>query len=249
MFVRADAFDLPFRSDAKFADLVVTSVPYLGQRIYGDKHDLELGREESVAYYCESMVDIGRGIARHLKPNHIWALNIGDKSNHSGGAGGDHLPGGSKSHILKYGKFRDRTYADTQFLDVPGKVLAALQLDGWRLRAYIAWDKGVEKRESLGRANRPRPSWEPILALQKGSGRSPFYPHQMKETGTVWHFKPGQRKGDKHFAPFPDELPRRCIEAWTKEGDWVWDPFAGSGTTMRVAESMKRVGIGTDLYG
>lgn len=248
MRVIADVFGMPFKPEP-FADLVICSPPYLGQRIYGSRHHDEIGREERVDDYCHAMVVVGREIWMAMKPNTIWALNLGDKANNSGGAGGDHLPGGAKSHILKYGKFQDKRYEDGQFLDVPGKVLAALQEDGWRLRAYVVWDKGVEKRESLQHVKRPRPSWEPIFALQKGDGHCAFYPEQMEETGTVWHFKPGQRKGDKHFAPFPDELPRRCIQAWTKPGDVVFDPFVGSGTTIRVATSMQRVGIGLDLYG
>lgn len=52
---------------------------------------------------------------------------------------------------------------------------------------------------------------------------------------------------DEHYAPFPDELPRRCILAGSRAGDTILDPFAGSGTTMRVAESLGRHSIGIDL--
>jgi len=52
---------------------------------------------------------------------------------------------------------------------------------------------------------------------------------------------------DEHYAPFPDELPRRCILASSRVGDTVLDPFVGSGTTCRVAESLGRHSIGIDL--
>jgi DNA modification methylase len=50
-----------------------------------------------------------------------------------------------------------------------------------------------------------------------------------------------------HFACFPPELPRRCILAGTREGDTVLDPFAGSGTTLRVARQLGRKAIGIEL--
>lgn len=52
---------------------------------------------------------------------------------------------------------------------------------------------------------------------------------------------------DEHYAPYPDELPRRCILAGSRVGDTVLDPFVGSGTTARVAEQLQRNSIGIDL--
>ena len=62
----------------------------------------------------------------------------------------------------------------------------------------------------------------------------------------VWSI-PTQGRPDAHFATFPDELPRRCILAGTKEGDTVLDPFAGSGTTLAVAQALGRKSVGLDL--
>ena len=56
-----------------------------------------------------------------------------------------------------------------------------------------------------------------------------------------------QGRPDAHFATFPDELPRRCILAGTKEGDTVLDAFAGSGTTLAVAQALGRQSVGLDL--
>jgi DNA modification methylase len=52
---------------------------------------------------------------------------------------------------------------------------------------------------------------------------------------------------ESHFATFPEELPRRCIMASTREGDMVLDPFAGSGTTLMVAKELGRNYIGIEL--
>lgn len=62
----------------------------------------------------------------------------------------------------------------------------------------------------------------------------------------VWTFPTQPYKG-AHFATFPEELPRRCILAATKPGDLVLDPFAGSGTTGRVAVKLNRRAMLVDL--
>ena len=62
----------------------------------------------------------------------------------------------------------------------------------------------------------------------------------------VWVFSPQPYK-EAHFATFPEELPRRCILAASKPGDLILDPFAGSGSTGRVAIALNRKVILIDL--
>jgi site-specific DNA-methyltransferase (adenine-specific)/site-specific DNA-methyltransferase (cytosine-N4-specific) len=50
-----------------------------------------------------------------------------------------------------------------------------------------------------------------------------------------------------HSAAFPEELPEWFIKLFTKEYDTVLDPFMGSGTTMRVAQRMKRNSVGIEI--
>jgi site-specific DNA-methyltransferase (adenine-specific)/site-specific DNA-methyltransferase (cytosine-N4-specific) len=50
-----------------------------------------------------------------------------------------------------------------------------------------------------------------------------------------------------HSAAFPEELPEWFIKLFTKEYDTVLDPFMGSGTTLKVANRMKRNSIGIDI--
>lgn len=52
---------------------------------------------------------------------------------------------------------------------------------------------------------------------------------------------------DAHFAPYPPDLIEPCILAGTKEGDWVIDPFGGSGTTTIVCESLNRNSVLLEL--
>jgi site-specific DNA-methyltransferase (adenine-specific) len=49
-----------------------------------------------------------------------------------------------------------------------------------------------------------------------------------------------------HSATFPEELPEWFIKLFTREYDTVLDPFMGSGTTLIVANRMKRNSIGID---
>ena len=48
-------------------------------------------------------------------------------------------------------------------------------------------------------------------------------------------------------APFPDQLVTRCLEIGCPEGGVVLDPFAGAGTTLRVAVLSGRAATGIDL--
>lgn len=50
-----------------------------------------------------------------------------------------------------------------------------------------------------------------------------------------------------HSAAFPEELPEWFIKLFTKENDTVLDPFMGSGTTLIVANRMKRNSIGIEI--
>jgi len=50
-----------------------------------------------------------------------------------------------------------------------------------------------------------------------------------------------------HSATFPDALPEWFIKLFTKKGDLVLDPFAGSGTTMKVAKKMHRNSVGIEI--
>lgn len=52
---------------------------------------------------------------------------------------------------------------------------------------------------------------------------------------------------EKEIAAFPDELPYRIIKLFSYKGETVLDPFAGSGTTMKVARQLGRNSIGIEI--
>jgi len=50
-----------------------------------------------------------------------------------------------------------------------------------------------------------------------------------------------------HSAAFPRALPEWFIKLFTDEGDWVLDPFVGSGTTCEAARELNRNSVGIDV--
>lgn len=69
----------------------------------------------------------------------------------------------------------------------------------------------------------------------------------------IWIYDVGFAKStnDKtafeHPAIYPEKLCQDHIISWSNEGDIVFDPFMGSGTTGKIAQMLKRKWIGTDV--
>lgn len=57
----------------------------------------------------------------------------------------------------------------------------------------------------------------------------------------------GHKRATSHIAVYPESITERIIRACSAEGDFVLDPFAGSGTTPAVARSLGRLWLGCEL--
>jgi site-specific DNA-methyltransferase (adenine-specific) len=132
---------------------------------------------------------------------------------------------------------------------------------GWKYHASIIWnEQNISRRTAWG-------SWlsasapfviapvEMIVVFYKerwkktsGSRTSDVGKEEFLEwTNGVWNFNGESKKRVGHPAPFPVELPRRCIKLFSFVGDTVLDPFLGSGSTLIACMGTGRKGIGVEI--
>ncbi|MEM3737067.1 MAG: site-specific DNA-methyltransferase [Candidatus Bathyarchaeia archaeon] len=131
---------------------------------------------------------------------------------------------------------------------------------GWNYHSTIIWnEQNISRRTAWG-------SWlsasapyviapvEVIVVLYKkrweklNKGKSDITRDEFIEwTNGVWNFGGENRSKIGHPAPFPLELPRRCIKLFSFVGDTVFDPFLGSGTTLLACLETNRIGIGVEI--
>ncbi len=81
-----------------------------------------------------------------------------------------------------------------------------------------------------------------------GSRKSDIIKKEFMEwTNGVWNFSGESKKRVGHPAPFPVELPRRCIKLFSFVDDIILDPFLGSGSTLLACLQTGRKGVGIDI--
>lgn len=132
---------------------------------------------------------------------------------------------------------------------------------GFKYHSTIVWNEGnISRRTAWG-------SWmsasapyviapvELIVILYKdkwkktsGSRKSDISKEEFMEwTNGLWTFPGESKKRVGHPAPFPIELPKRCIKLFSYVNDVILDPFMGSGTTIIAAFINKRKSVGFDI--
>ena len=136
-----------------------------------------------------------------------------------------------------------------------------LEASGMIRMANITWDKqNLTKRTAWGSWKSPsspcvNTPLECILVYGKDTkkhiGRSEDIDITRDEfilyTLGVWKMSPAKKSKVGHPAPFPEELPYRCMKLFSYRNDLVLDPFVGSGTTAIVAKKLGRNYIGFDI--
>ena len=126
---------------------------------------------------------------------------------------------------------------------------------GFFMRGEIIWDKGAGAGVSTAwgswrSASNPtlRDTHEYILIFCKGEFRrnsknkeSTITRDEFLEfTKSIWSFLPESANKVAHPAPFPVELPYRCIQLFSFKDDVILDPFCGVGTTAVAAIRLGR---------
>ena len=230
-------------------DLIFTSPPYADQRknTYGGIHPDK---------YVEWFLPISKELLRVLKPTGTFILNIKEKV----------VESERSTYVLelilemkKQGWFWTEEFIWHKKNSYPGK---------WPNRFRDSWERllqfNKEKKFNMYQEEVmvPMGDWaknrlkklsdtDKIRDNSKvGSGfgknisnwvdREKAYPTNVLHLATECNNK-------NHSAAFPQELPEWFIKLFTKEKDTVLDPFMGSGTTLSVANRMKRNSIGIEI--
>lgn len=132
---------------------------------------------------------------------------------------------------------------------------------GFLMRGEIIWDKQIGGGTAWGSWKSPsnpvlRDQHEYILVFSKNtlkrenpSNKKTTIKRQefLDFTKSIWKIPPASAQKIGHPAPFPEELPYRCMQLYTFENDIVLDPFIGSGTTAIAALNCSRKFIGYDI--
>lgn len=222
-------------------DVLVTSPPYWGQRTSPGT-----GVEDDPRDYLRALVAIFTAFIPKLKADGLVWINLGDAYNtpvnwrlddraySSLGPGKDGLKSNNSAYTKPRAKrkaFIDKDEGWLRYgnlLSLPYRLVIALSDGGYLSRGEVIWRKRNAMPE--GRCRRPHRQHEAIYLFAKNESHS-F--RVSPPVASVWEFGTERNDGLAHFSRFPEELPRRCIEAYGKTGKdvVVFDPFSGSGTT------------------
>ena len=230
-------------------DLIITSPPYADRRVhtYGG-----IKPEQYVEWFLPRSAEF----LRVLKPTGSFVLNIKEKAEN----------GERHTYVLelilalrKQGWYWTEEYIWHKKNSYPGK---------WPNRFRDSWERCLHFTKSRKfKMNQesvmvPMGDWADTRLKtlgkndvvrydsQVGSGfgknianwaqRTMAYPTNVLHMATECGNK-------NHSAAFPKALPEWFIKLFTDEGDFVLDPFAGSGTTLEVAKELRRNAIGIEI--
>jgi len=255
--VHGSCLDLiPHLPDAS-VDIFVTSPPYWGQRT-----SLGNGTEADPRDYLAFLNSVFQAFLPKLKPHGIVWINMGDAYNtpvnwrhedhkySSLGPDRNGLPAHNSAYVkprARRAAFIDHTAGWLEYgslLALPNRLIIALSETGYLYRGEVIWRKRNAMPE--GRCRRPHRQHECIYLLAKEEAHS----FRVKPpVPSVWEFANEKIEGPAHYSRFPEELARRCIDAYGQLSPdiVVLDPFSGSGTTGLAALKMGCSYIGFEI--
>ncbi len=223
--------------------LVVTSPPYFNFVEYGN---IGIGTEDDYTHYLEHMRAVFTECFRVLIPDGKLCINITNM------------------------KARTKVEGRTFLYSILADVTHFMQKIGFIFWDEIIWIKADANNGALGGkplfGSYPYPPnpkildsiFENILIFKKDGQLKERASKEIKEdsrlskeewmvyTKGIWTINPDRKSG--HPAAFPLEIPLRLIKMYSFVGETILDPFAGSGTTIAVAELLNRKGIGYEIF-
>ena len=222
----------------------------LGVRDYGVEG--QIGAEEDLAQYVQTLVGIFREVRRTLKPDGTFWLNIGNTYT-SGGRKWRQEDEKNKGRAMSYRPPTPPGLKKKDLIGVAWLLALACQRDDWYLRNDIIWYKPNCQPESV--RDRFTVAHEYLFLFTK-SEQYLFDQETLKERTTdgnglknrrtVWAINT-EPCPEAHFAVFPRALVRPCILAGTRRDDVILDPFYGAGTAGIVAKELGRRCVGIEL--
>lgn len=196
--------------DDNSIEVAITSPPYWGQRDYG--FDGQIGNESSYPEYILKLTKIFSLLKDKLAPEGVFFLNIGDK------------------YLSKYGK--------SPLALIPFQLAYNMVRDGWYINDILIWYKPNHMPSSI--KNRFVNSYEPIFVFSKNLDNI-FSQKKNKINYTnilKVNLKPTQYK---HVAVYPEKLIENLLYmVELKKNAIILDPFAGSGTTLKVVMNFNK---------
>jgi DNA modification methylase len=228
------------------ANLVVTSPPYAKQRQY----DASSGFEpvlpwRYVAWFCP----VAANIASVLASDGSYFLNIKEHSEE--GERSLYVKDLVTTHKRQWGwRFVDEFCWRNTANGVPGKWPNRLK-NAWEPVFHFSRGKEIKFRPlAAGHISDDVVQYSPDNpSASSGSG---LLGHGASTTtGVAWpsNVIEARAEGEQgsHSAPFPRALPEFFLKAFSDAGDIVFDPFAGSGTTIAAARVLDRIGFGIEI--
>ena len=231
--IHGDCREYLFTCEPDSIDLTVTSPPYDNLRTYNN----------SSTWGWAEFTAITAGLWRVTKPGGVVVWVVGDAT----------IKGSESLSSFKQVLFFNQIgfNVETMIWEKTGSgCLGSNKFYGQNFEYMFILTKGIPKTTNLicDRENKVKSGSVKVNGGLDKTGKGKDRIVERKPFGkrnNIWRFD--TQKNSEHPAPFPEQLANDHIISWSNEGDTVFDPFMGSGTTGKMAKQLNRDFIGIEI--